>query len=244
MKLRNPFASLTKFELALWCVSVIIIVLSFLLNAILGATLDYLSLIASLIGITSLIFAAKGDVFGQILIVVFSVFYGLISYSFGYYGEMITYLGMTTPIAIMSIVSWLRHPFEKGKAEVKVNSITLKEVLLMLAFSAVVTFVFYFILRFFSTTNLLISTISITTSFLASYLTFRRSSFYAMAYAANDVVLIVLWVLATIKDTSYLPMIICFSMFLINDMYGFFNWKRMRKRQIEAHLTKNNIEIE
>lgn len=39
-----------------------------------------LTLAASLIGVTSLIFNAKGNPLGQILIIIFSVFYGIISY--------------------------------------------------------------------------------------------------------------------------------------------------------------------
>ena len=58
-----------------------------------------------------------------------------------------------------------------------------------------------------------------------------RSPFYAVAYAANDIVLIILWVLASLENISYLPMVMCFAMFLLNDMYGFINWRKMSVRQ-------------
>lgn len=77
------------------------------------------------------------------------------------------------------------------------------------------------------------STVSVTTSFIAVYLTFRRSPYFALAYGANDIVLIILWVMATAKDRSYLSVVVCFVMFLINDLYGFINWRRMQKRQKE-----------
>jgi nicotinamide riboside transporter PnuC len=75
------------------------------------------------------------------------------------------------------------------------------------------------------------STLSVTTSFLAVSLTALRSPYYALAYTANDIVLIVLWILASIQDIAYLPMILCFVMFMVNDLYGFLNWRRMRDRQ-------------
>jgi len=93
--------------------------------------------------------------------------------------------------------------------------------------AAIVTSVFYFILKALNTANLIFSTISVTTSFIASYLTYLRSPYYALAYAANDIVLIALWLLASIKDSSYVPMVFCFIMFLINDIYGYINWKKM-----------------
>ena len=62
-------------------------------------------------------------------------------------------------------------------------------------------------------------------------LTVFRSQYYALAYAFNDIVLIILWALATAENIAYLPMIICFVVFLINDSYGFFNWRRIKSRQ-------------
>lgn len=82
-----------------------------------------------------------------------------------------------------------------------------------------------------NTANIIPSTISVTTSFIAVYLTFRRSALYALGYAANDIVLIVLWVMAAIEDKSYISVVICFAMFLLNDLYGFVNWKKMERTQ-------------
>lgn len=226
MKIKNPFRDLTKFELALWITSVIVVTASFLLSP----AADYLTLAASLIGVTALIFVAKGYVIGQVLTVVFSVFYGIISFYFRYYGEMLTYLCMTSPIAIVSVVSWIRHPYKKTK-EVEVSRLTAGKITVMLFLAAAVTAIFYFVLKALNTANLFFSTLSITTSFLASYLTFLRSPYYAAAYAANDVVLIILWILASMKNPAYIPMIFCFVMFLANDSYGFINWQRMKKQQ-------------
>ena len=101
----------------------------------------------------------------------------------------------------------------------------------MLTLTALTTAAFYFILRAMGNAALAVSTLSITTSFLASYLTAMRSPYYALAYASNDLVLIVLWVIAAISDVSSVPMVACFTMFFLNDMYGFINWRRMEKRQ-------------
>ena len=220
------FQTLTKFERGLWLTSMAISIFSFLLSG--GA--DYLNLIASLIGVTALIFVAKGHVLGQLLTVLFAIFYGIISFFFHYYGEMITYLFMTAPMAIVATITWIKNPY-KDSEEVKVSNVTKKQLLIMSLFSIIVTILFYFILKICNTTNLLLSTISITTSFIASYLTYLRSPYYAIGYSANDIVLIILWTLASMEDISYLPMIACFLMFLANDLYGFYNWTKMQQRQ-------------
>lgn len=217
----------TVAELALWLFSVAAIILSF----VLFDRENYLTLVASLIGVTSLIYNAKGNPFGQLLMIIFSALYGIISYSFAYYGEMITYLGMTAPMALFSLVAWLRNPFEENKSEVAVSSISFREGIFAAVLTVGVTVAFYFILEAFDTANIIPSTVSVTTSFAAAYLTFRRSPWFAVWYAANDVVLIVLWILASKTDVSYVSVVICFVMFLFNDLYGFINWRRMERRQ-------------
>ncbi len=215
------------FEILLWSVSVVFIIVSFFVFD----RENYLTLFASVTGVTSLLFNAKGNPAGQVLMIIFSILYGIISYSFSYYGEMITYLGMTAPMALFALVSWLKNPYKGNKAQVTVNRISKKEVVFMLLLTMGVTVMFYFILEFFGTSNILPSTLSVATSFSAAYLTFRRSPYFAFAYALNDVVLIVMWIMATFTDISYLSVVICFAVFLVNDLYGFVYWLRMLKMQ-------------
>lgn len=223
-KLKDYFS---KGEIILWSSSVIVIILSFCLFD----RTNYMTLCASLIGVTSLIFNAKGNPFGQFLMVIFSMLYGMISYTFSYYGEMVTYLAMTMPMAIFALISWLKNPYNGNRAEVKVNSIGKRESVCMWLGTLVVTILFFFILGYLNTANIIPSTISVTTSFLAVYLTFRRSPYFALAYAANDIVLILLWVLASVSDIRYISVVVCFLAFLVNDIYGFVSWRKMKIRQ-------------
>lgn len=225
--LKRFFGGFTVGEKILWATSVTFIVLAFCVFD----RSNYLTFIASVVGATALIFNAKGNPAGQAIMIGFCVMYSVISYSYAYYGELITYAAMSLPMAVFSLVSWLTHPFKGNRAEVKINRISGKEYALMFAVASAVTVAFYFILRAFGTANLIPSTISVITSFIAAYLTMRRSPCYALGYAANDGVLIVLWVLASVDDISYVSMVICFITFLVNDTYGFINWHRMLKRQ-------------
>ncbi|MEG0918434.1 MAG: nicotinamide mononucleotide transporter family protein [Bacilli bacterium] len=171
----------TKGELFLWIGSALIIVAFF----VLFDRSNFLTLFASLVGVTSL------------------------------------------------LISWMRNPYNGNKAEVKINHLSKKELVVMWLTSAIVTLLFYFILKYFNTANIVPSTISVITSFVVVYLTFRRSPLFALGYAANDIVLIILWSLAMREDISYISVVVCFMAFLINDIYGFINWKRMGKRQAE-----------
>ncbi len=223
-QLSNPIRYLTLKEKLIWICSLLIITVA---NIFIG-DFDFLILITSCIGVTSLILAAKGNVWSQILMVVFSILYGIISVQFHYWGEMITYLGMTMPMAIFSTITWLKNPSENGK-EVKIQKLKGQYIIILLLSSILVTFLFYIILAKLKTPNLVFSTISITTSYLAASLTMLRSSYYAMGYAANDLILITLWTLATLENPLYLSVTIIFVIFFFYDIYGFISWKQREK---------------
>lgn len=230
----NPFRTFSKKEKILWIVSLLVVGISNIVSGYLSGTSDngsFLNLIAALLGVTAVLLCAKGHVWGQILIAIFSLLYGVISFQFHYYGEMITYMGMCFPMAIWSLYTWIKHPSEQNKEEVKIDFLSMKVKLLLLLCGVVVTVVFYGILSFFNTPNLIFSTISITTSFFAAALTGLRSSYYAFWYALNDMVLIVLWVLASVVYPGYVPLVVNFVVFLVNDSYGFYSWKKRENVQ-------------
>ena len=226
-KIKDRFSHFTRGEKILWSVSVVLILASFLLFD----RVNYMTLFSSLLAVTAIIFVAKGDPLGQFLFIFFEIFYALISLSYAYYGETITYLCMSLPMSVLAVVSWLRNPYQGNKKEVRVNRIGKNEVFLMLIADALVSVAFYFLLGWLGTSNLWVSTFSVATSFAAAYLTMRRSPFFALGYAINDIVLVVLWTLAAIDDIKYISVVVCFAAFFSNDMYSFINWRRMEKKQ-------------
>ena len=137
MRIIESFKNLNKKEILLWISSLIIIFISFFIFK----NKNYLTLLTSLIGATALIFISKGDVIGQILIIIFSFIYGYISYEFKYYGELITYLGMSAPIALITAIIWIKNPY--SKVEVKISNLNKSKILFLIILSLIVTILFY-----------------------------------------------------------------------------------------------------
>ena len=129
-------------------------------------------------------------------------------------------------MAIWSTITWLRNPSSENTSEVAIRKLKKHHFCALFCLSILVAGVFYFILQAFQTPNILFSTISITTSFLAATLAMLRSSYYALGYAVNDLVLIVLWGLAAAQNPIYIPVIVNFLIFFVNDMYAFLSWKK------------------
>lgn len=198
---------------------------------------NYLSLFTSLLGMVAILMVAKGLIIGQYFTFVYGVVYSVLSYFSGYYGECILCAATIVPSAVIAIISWTRNPSrERGK--VAVNRLRLKEYLFLCLGAIALTVAAYFLLRAMNTAELVVSTVSFVTSISAAYLLIRRSPFYAVCYIANDVVLIVLWSLAFARGESVLPSVICFCIFLVNDCYGFFNWRRREKLQERENIKK------
>lgn len=225
--MKNPFKTFTYKDWTIYLLSIAII----LLSSLFAKEIDYFKMVATIIGATSLIFIAKGHFLGQVIMIVFATCYSILSYLNGYYGEIIISAGLTLPLAISSIFTWLKNPYKKGENVVKTYKLTKKDVLFTILVAAAVVSAGYFVLRALGTSNLMVSTISLGTSFVASYLMFRRNSFYAVVFMLNDIVLIVLWSLASINDVTNLSVVFCFAMFFMNDLYAFISWKIREKRQ-------------
>lgn len=219
--------SFTKLEKILWAGSLLAVTISYFFSA----QESVLTLVAALLGVTAVLFCAKGHVLGQVLIATFSILYGIISWKMRYLGEMITYLGMCLPMALWSMYTWMKNPSKGNQPEVQIQRLKLKHYIGLAVAVVPVTVLFFFIMRYFHTPNLGWSTVSIATSFFAAALIMLRSSYYGFWYAVNDLVLIILWTLAALEDPMYIPVVVNFGVFLCNDLYGFLSWKVREKKQ-------------
>lgn len=225
--MHNPFSGMSRRDWTLWLASLAVVTLT----SMMAGQVHPATFAGTIVGVTALIFLARGNVWGQILTIVFAILYGITSWQYRYWGEMITYLGMSLPMAAAAAIAWLRHPYQEGEAEVAIHRLNCREWGWGCILAAVSTAAIGMVLYALNTPNLFWSTVSVTTSFFAAYLTWRRSSWYALAYAANDVVLIILWILAALEDRGFAPMIACFAMFLLNDLYALVCWRKREKVQ-------------
>ena len=193
---------------------------------------NWLSYTSSLFGVFAVLLVSKGVVWAPIVNLIYGIFYITTSITQKYYGEAIIYGLVMTPLYIFSIISWLKNRKNENENIVKVNQIKGIEYLYLSIATIFLSIAFYFILKLLNTSELLVSTFSFTSSAFATYLMFRRCSFYAVGFIIDDIVSIVLWSLSVVNmGVGYIPSVLCFCIFLINDVYGFIHWKIEEKNQ-------------
>jgi len=226
--MKKFFKNWTIFEICFLFCSLLAITLCF----IFGTDKNIFSFIVSLVGVISVLTVAKGLVIAPFINIVYNILYAIISIVQVYYGEAIIYICLMIPICLISIISWLKNKNQENTDVVNVNKIKGKEYLYLSLISLVSTIGFYFLLKVLNTSELVVSTISLMTSVIASYLMLRRCSYYALGFVVDDIISIVLWSLAIINSgIGYLPTVISFCVFFINDVYGFIHWKLEEKKQ-------------
>lgn len=224
--IKNYFKDWTKFELTfLICGLTVSILSSIIFN---GNIID--TLYTSLYLITALLMS-KGKVECYFVGFISVFFYGIVSFNQGYYGELIITAFLTFPIMIIGIVSWLRHQ-DKEDDVVIINLLPKREIFIALVSQLVLFWIYYFLLKAFNTDLLVLSSISVVTSVLASYFEARRSELSLFCYIANDLVIITLWIIPIIAgQTDLIPVLVGPILLLINDIYGSYNWRRLKEIQ-------------
>ncbi len=232
--IKKYFEDWNKFEILF----LIFGLLSSLISTIIfkGTIID--SLYTSLYLITALL-TSKGKVECYFVGFVSVFFYGIISYHQGYYGELMITIFLTFPIMILGIISWLKHQ-DKDEDTVIISSLSKKEIIITLLSQLILFWLYYFILKAFNTKLLVLSSISVVTSVLASYFEARRSELSLLCYVANDLVIITLWLIPIINgQTDLISVLVGPILLLINDIYGSYNWRRLKKKQNEKGINES-----
>ena len=173
---------------------------------------------------------AKGKYLCYIVGIISTFFYAFVAYNNSYYGEVIIALCCTLPLMVIGLINWLKH--QDNTNTVIIKQITLKEIIIVLFSQSIMFFAYYYLLKLFNTSNLVVSTFSVVASILATYFTARRSEYGFILYIFNDIILITLWGIPIFNgNISIIPILLCPVLLLINDIYGAYNWKLIKMRQ-------------
>ena len=220
------FKDWTNFEKVLLFGSIIIVVLVGILFKS-----DLLTISCSIVGIITALLLAKGKNLGQVFGLLITILYSIVSFKNKYYGEVLIYSLLMLPMYIIGIITWINHKNEKTNS-VEINSINKKEWVIVSIVFVGVFICIYYLLKAFNTNELVVSTISVLASLFAVYLQIRRSKYSFSFYMVNDIILMFLWGIPVVRGSYILfPMLLNPTINLINDAYGFYNWKKTEKIQ-------------
>ena len=232
-KIKKFFSDWNLFEKVFLVVG---ISLNILANVIWGWDIvNFLYVLASFL---TTLFMAKGKVASYFIGIVSVIFYGIVSYNQGYYGELLIMIFLTFPIMIVGIVEWLKH-IDKDEDVVIIKDLKKKEIVIAFASQLILYWGYYLLLKTFNTDLLILSSLSVVTSVLASYFEARRSEFSLFCYIANDLIIISLWIIPIFYgQTALISVLVGPLLLLVNDIYGSCNWIRLKRHQIQKGISE------
>lgn len=229
--MKKIFKDWTRFEISILLCSIFTVLTSGIL-----CKSEWLTIVCSITGIICALTQAKGKLVSQFIGIIVVVFYSILSFQNRYYGEVLIYIFIMLPLFVSGIISWFKN-MNKATNTVKENNIAKKEWIILTIISLVLFVVLYYLLKYFNTSQLFVSTLSMVTSLFATYLVARRSKYGFLFYMGNDIILLILWGLPVIQGAWILvPMLANPIINFINDTYAWTSWN---KREKEETIIKN-----
>ena len=224
--LKKLFYDWTKFEITLLVISLISVGIT---GIICNSSL--LTIICSIAGILCALTQAKGKVISQFIGLLIVVLYSILSFQNKFYGEVIIYVFIMFPLFISGIISWIKN-LNKETNTVTENKLHKKEWIVLTIISIVLFVLLYYLLKYFNTSQLLVSTLSLVTSLFATYLVSRRSKYGFLFYIGNDIILFILWGGQVVKGNfALIPILVNPIINFINDSYAWKSWNKREKRE-------------
>ena len=197
---------------------------------------DLLATLCSILGVITVLLLAKGNNYVNVLGVLISILYSIVSYRNKYYGEILIYIFLMMPMYTIGIFTWLRHK-NKDTDSVEINTISKREWILTLLVSCIIFVGIYNLLKAFNTNALYLSSISVLFNLYAIYLQVRRSRFSFCFYLVTDILLLALWIIPVINGNYvFIPLILNPIINFISDSYGLYNWRRTEYIQRNSKL--------
>lgn len=226
-KNKKFFAGWSKFEIT-WLVLSTVIMIA--LSIIWGDST--LALISGITGILGVVLAAKGKVSTYFFATINVAIYAFLTFNNHLYGEFMLNAFYYIPMNFVGFYLWSRHK-DEDSGEVEGKSLTPKQIVILLVAVTIVVLVYWQILSHIGGQLALIDAMSTVFSVVALIMQVARYAEQWLLWIIVNVVSVVMWVLLLGKDSSAVTMVVMWVAYLFNSVYGYYNWKKLAKKNVE-----------
>ena len=222
MKTKNYFSDWTLFEIS-W---LIISTLTMLTLSIVWGD-SPMALISGVTGIISVVLCAKGKISTYAFACVNVGLYAIIAYQNRLFGEVMLNGFYYLPMNIVGFYMWRNQKDDEGT--VIVRRLTPKQILLLIIGLLIAITAYWRVLVALGGNLQLIDSITTILSIVAFLLQIGRFMEQWILWMIINVFSITMWSLLLGTPEGSVTMIIMFSAYLINGVYGFRNWLKLSK---------------
>ena len=222
MKTKNYFSDWTLFEISWLIISTLTM---FTLSIIWGDS--PMALISGVTGIISVVLCAKGKISTYAFACVNVGLYAIIAYQNRLFGEVMLNGFYYLPMNIVGFYMWRKQKDDAGT--VIVRRLTPKQIILLIIGLLIAITAYWRVLVALGGNLQLIDSITTVLSIVAFLLQIGRFMEQWILWMIINVFSITMWSLLLGTPEGSVTMIIMFSAYLINGVYGFRNWLKLSK---------------
>ena len=192
----------------------------------------WIGLIASLTGMLCVILTTKGKISNFYWGLINILAYSYVAWQSKYFGDvglnMLFFLPMTFP----GIYYWKKNYSRVNASErVLVKSLKWRDKIIWFSVSLAALYIFGIFLKFIHGTLPFVDSTTTIFSIVATILLTKRYSDQWFYWIMVDVWSIVMWVYIFLRDGNQVSMLVMWSAFLVNALYGYYNWRKLERSQ-------------
>jgi nicotinamide mononucleotide transporter len=191
-------------------------------------------LVTSLTGMMNVVLVAKGKISNYLFGVVNVTLYAYTAWGSAYYGEVMLNLGYFLPMQFVGLWLWSRnlggeeHRGGTGAAdEVVAVWLSRRQRALWLALSVAGIFLYGLVLARLGGKLPYVDSTSTVLSVIAMVLMVRRVAEQWVLWIVVNVVSVYMWAFVVSQGGHHESMVVMWSAYLVNAVYGMWNWARM-----------------
>lgn len=185
-----------------------------------------LALLTGIAGTISVVLCAKGKIENYAFGLFQAITYGYICYTTKIFGEVM-YNILMVPMIIIGFLNWKKN-LVSNTNDVIVRNITKKGSIILSISTIVLIFVYSLILKSIGGDFVLIDATTTSLSLVATILMMYRYSEQWLVWILVNIASVILWINAFIAgDSAGMTMIVMWSAYLFNAIYGYINWRKM-----------------
>lgn len=189
-------------------------------------------LTASLTGMLCVVLTAKGKISSFYWGLVNILTYSYVAFQSAYYGDVGLNMLYFLPMTFVGIYFWKKNSKKIEKSErVVVRRLKAKMKVIWFAGSLVLLYGLGLLLKIINGTLPFVDSTTTIFSIVATILLTKRYTDQWFYWIMVDVWSIVMWLFIFMRDGNQVSMLVMWTAFLVNAVYGYYNWIKMEKKQ-------------
>ena len=187
---------------------------------------EILKIIASICGVIYILGVAKEKRTSQLFGFVNTAIYAYLMLSDKVYGSAIYNACYCLPMLVYTYFTWGKN---KENSKIKISSYSIKDRCSLIIAGIVIITGYFVIATHFGVNYALVDALTITCGVFGMYAISKKKIEQWYAFIIVNIANVSMWIIESIKDVSNITMVLMFVIYMINNIYGLYIWKKELK---------------